>query len=243
MPPEGLLKERESSLKLNKNKCKFRKKSIVFVGHTTYSEDVGVDPSKTDAITKLPVPQSLTELQRFLGMVNYLGKFIPNRAGITALLQALLKKSVVFNFQKPQLDATEKLNTLITLTHIPNIFDPNLPTRLRIDASSEGIEALLKQNHGSLENPQRHPVGHSSQVLCDSKKWYVQIEKKTLSIVFEVECFHEYLYGRKLTIIDDHQPSKVIFSRSIVKCPPRIHPKNRSMILSSSMHPVKQFSF
>ena len=108
-----LLIFRESGLKLNKNKCQFRKNSIVFLGHIISSEGIRVDPSKTDAITKMSVPQSLAELQRFLGMVNYLGKFIPNLAEVTSPLRALLKKDVAFNLQKPQLDAIEKLKTLI----------------------------------------------------------------------------------------------------------------------------------
>ena len=118
-----LLKVRESGLRLNKNK---------------------VDPSKTDAITKMSVPQSLTELQRFLGMVNYLSKFIPNLAEVTAPLRVLLKKDVVFKLQKSQLDVIEKLKTLITSAPILKSFDSNLPTRLKTDASSEGLGALLE---------------------------------------------------------------------------------------------------
>ena len=145
--------------------------------------------------------------------------------------------------RKPQLDDIEKVKTLITSAPILKVFDPNLPTRLKIYGSSEGVGALLEQNHGSLENPQWHPIGCSSRTLRDYEKRYVQIEKKTLSIVFGVERLHEYLYRRKLTIINDHQPLKSIFSRSIVTCPPES--KNfsfdcRNMILSSSLHPVKQ---
>ena len=81
-----LLKVRESGLKLNKNKCQFHKNSIVFLGHIVSSEGIRVDPSNADALTKMSVPQSLTELQRFWGMVNYLGKFIPNLAAVTAPL-------------------------------------------------------------------------------------------------------------------------------------------------------------
>ena len=124
------------------------------MGHIISSEGIRVDPSKTDAITKMSVPQFLTELQRFLRMVNYLGKFIPNLAEITAPLRALLKRDVAFKLQKPQLDAIEKLKILITSAPILKMFDPNLPTRLKIDASSEGVGALLEQNHCSLENPQ-----------------------------------------------------------------------------------------
>ena len=141
-------------MKLNENKCQFRKNSIVILGHIIPSEGIKVDPSKTDAITKMSVPQYLTELQRFLGMVNYLDKFISNLAEVTAPLRAILKKDVAFNLQKSQLDAIGKLKTLITSAPILKIFDPNLPTRLKIDASSEGVGALLEQNHSLIENPQ-----------------------------------------------------------------------------------------
>ena len=139
-----LLKVRESGLRLNKNKCQFCKNSIVFLGHIISSEGIKVDPSKTDAITKMSVTQSLTELQRFLGMVNYLSKFIPNLAEVTAPLRVLLKKDVVFKLQKFQLDVIEKLKTLITSAPILKSFDSNLPTRLKTDASSEGLGALLE---------------------------------------------------------------------------------------------------
>ena len=62
----------------------------------------------------MSAPQPLAEFQRFLGMVNYLGKFIPNLAEVTAPFQVLLKKDIVFNLQKSQLDAIEKLKTYIT---------------------------------------------------------------------------------------------------------------------------------
>ena len=96
------------------------------MGYIISSEGVRVDPSQTDAIRKRSVPQSLTELQRFWG--SYLGKIIPNVDEVT-FEKGLLKKDFAFNFQKPQLDAIEKLKTLITSAPILKIIDPNLPIR------------------------------------------------------------------------------------------------------------------
>ena len=79
-------------------------------------------------------------------MVNYLGIFISNLAEVTAPLQALLKKRAAFNLLKPQLDAIGKLKNLIASAPILKIFYPNLPTRLKIDASSERLGTLLEQN-------------------------------------------------------------------------------------------------
>ena len=94
-------------------------------------------------------------------MVNYLGKFISNLAEVTAPLQALLEKSAAFNLLKPQLDAIGKLKNLIASTPNLKIFDPNLPTRLKIDASSERLGTLLKQNRARYKTyndiqPSRH---------------------------------------------------------------------------------------
>ena len=114
-------------------------------------------------------------------MVNYLGKFIPNLAEVTAPFRALLNKDIVFNLRKSQLDAIEKIKTLITSPPILKFFDPNLPTRLKIDASSEGLGALLEQNHGSLENAQWRPIGYSSRTLRVMRNDMPKLEK-TLSL-------------------------------------------------------------
>ena len=66
-------------------------------------------------------------------------------------------------------------------------------------------------------------MGHASRSLWDYKSNYAQIENETLSTVFAIKRFHEYLYGCKFTVINDHQPLQSIFSKAIVSCPPRIH--------------------
>ena len=109
---------------------------------------------------------AIPELQRFLQMVNSFGKFIPNFAEVIAPLREFLKKDVVFNLQKIQLDTIGKLKILITSAPILKNFNPNLPTRLKADASSEGLGALLEQNHALLKNLQQNPRGgYSSNCL------------------------------------------------------------------------------
>ena len=122
------LKIRQSGLKLNKTKCQIRKQSIIFLGHIILSEDIKIDPLKIEAITKMPLPRSVNELQRFLGMINYLGKFIPNIAEHTTPLHNLLRKDVVFKLQKPQLEAIENLKTLVASAPCLKIFNSKLPT-------------------------------------------------------------------------------------------------------------------
>ena len=103
------LKICKSGLKLNKKKCQIGVNSIVFLGHIISSEGVKVDPAKIEAIIKMLLPNSVIELQWFLGMITYLGKFIRNLAEVTSPPCTLLKKEVEFKLEKSQLNAIGKL--------------------------------------------------------------------------------------------------------------------------------------
>ena len=93
----------------------------------------------------MPLPNSGNEFQRFLGMITYLGKFIPNLAEVTSPQRTLLKKEVAFKLEKPQLGAIGKLKLLVTTTPYLKIFNPNLQTSLKIDATSEGLGVPLEK--------------------------------------------------------------------------------------------------
>ena len=106
----------------------------------------------------------------------------------------------------PQFDTTENLKTLVTSAACLKIFDSNLPILLKTDASSVGLGAFLEQNYGTITNEKWHTIGYSSWPLWDYEKRYAQIEKETLSIVFGVKRFHEYLYGRRFIHHNMFQP-------------------------------------
>ena len=72
-----LERARARNLKLNKDKC-IKQHEISYVGHILTKDGLKPDPKKTEAITEMPSPQNKEELQRFLGMLTYLTKFIPN---------------------------------------------------------------------------------------------------------------------------------------------------------------------
>ena len=89
---EVLSRIKDFGLKLNRKKCQFCVAQITFLGHVLSGDGVYAEPRKISAIIDMPVPQNRTELQRFLGMCNYLGKFMPDLASVTSPLPAYWKR-------------------------------------------------------------------------------------------------------------------------------------------------------
>lgn len=89
----GLMEKlRENNVKINKEKVKFKMNEVAYIGHVLTNEGVKPDPKKTEAIIKMPMPQNVKELKSFLGMVNYLAKFIPHLSTLSEPLRALERK-------------------------------------------------------------------------------------------------------------------------------------------------------
>ena len=82
----------ERGIKPNRNKVEMNKTNITFMGHRVTSEDVETDPEKIAAIRMMAAPTNLAELRLFIGMVDYLAKFLPKLSCVMQTLHALLKK-------------------------------------------------------------------------------------------------------------------------------------------------------
>ena len=65
-----LKKIQSAGITLNKNKCEFKKESLLFLGHKFDKNGISADPNKIVAVLKMDTPKTCTELRRFLGMVN-----------------------------------------------------------------------------------------------------------------------------------------------------------------------------
>ena len=208
-----MTKIRESRLKLNKSKWVFRVQSITFLGHKLSSTGISPDPQNVKAISEMPKPTSKMDLQRFLGMVAYLSKFIPNLSDKTKWINLWI------NFKRNSLRLSIIYKRKFDKSTISNcaslkFFDPKLQTKTTCDASKFGLGATLEQKfNGNWE-----PIAFVSRTLTPAEINYCQLEKET-SIVFTCSKFHEYVYGRKFLIENDHKPLKTILAKQFSEAP------------------------
>ena len=89
-------KVQEVGMCFNPTKCQFRKSEVKFFGIMLNRQGVVPDPTKIEALKKLPEPRTENILQSFLGIVNYLSRFYPKIVDLTHNPRCLLKKGNEF---------------------------------------------------------------------------------------------------------------------------------------------------
>jgi hypothetical protein len=188
---------------LKLEKCEFLKTELVYLGLKINAEGLHPVDEKIDAIKKAPIPRNVSELRSFLGMIQYYHSFLPGLATTLAPLHQLLQKEVRWEWttecQQSYDTCKEGLTSDTLLVH----YDVNRELRLACDASSYGLGAVISH---VMDDGQERPIAYASRTLSSSEKNYAQIEREALSIIFGVKKFHQYLYGRKFTLITDHKP-------------------------------------
>ena len=91
---------KEWNLKLNRDNVQRAQTNVRFMGHQLTPEGLKPDPAKVEAITAMPEPDNVTALKRFLGMVNYLSKFMPHLSEMTEPLRRLEDKDAEWQWLK-----------------------------------------------------------------------------------------------------------------------------------------------
>ena len=71
-----------------------------------------------------------------------------------------------------------------------------------------------------LQNDQ--PIEYASRALTKTERNWTQIEKELLSVVFGIERFDQYTYGRKVIIHNDHRPLETILKKPLSEAPKRL---------------------
>lgn len=205
---------RQENIKLNKDKCKIDVQQLKYLGHIISKDGITLDDSRIKAIVSMKSPKDRKELERFLGVINYVSKFIPNFQNLFSPLRSLLKKDVNFIWLEQHERVFNELKKILTEKPVLQFFDEKLPVVLSVDSSKDGLGAVLLQNG--------LPVAYASKALSECQQRYAQIEKELLAILFGCERFNQFIFGRHITIETDHNPLIGIMKKPLNSTSPRI---------------------
>ena len=203
------------NVKANLKKCEFHKPSVTFLGYVLSGKGLLPVEDKVKAISEAPTPTNLTQLRSFLGMLNYYRKFIPMASDVLVPLYSLEKKGADFSWTEECEEAFKQSKRLLLESRMLVHYNPRYPITITTDASPYACGAVLSHIIGGVE----HPVMFASSTFNATERNYAQIQREALAIVCAVKKFHNYIYGRKFTLITDHQPLKMIFGEK-TKIPP-----------------------
>ena len=138
---------REKNLKLKKSKLQLASTSVKFLGHTIGRDGIAVPPSRIEGILAMKAPNNADQVKTFLGMINYVSKFVPNCADRSAALRRLTRSTETFRWGIEEEAAFNHLKTAIA--HAPQLSIINESSRMTVsaDASSYGLGAVLMRWH------------------------------------------------------------------------------------------------
>lgn len=205
----------ENGYTLNLKKCEIGVEEIGYYGMIFSAKGLRADPSKLSVIKNMKPPTSGDAVRSFLGMTNYVSRFIPGYSELSAPLRDLTRKSVPFTWTKVHQSAFDKLKNLLCSSKVITYFDPNKDTELYVDASPHGLGAILSQG-GKV-------VSYGSRALSPVEKRYkAQIEREALAITWACEHYQLYLLGKHFSVFSDHKPLVPIFNNPNSKASVRI---------------------
>ena len=172
---------RKNTLMLNPDKMQFRLPQVSFFGHQWSAEGLSSDPKKIAAVKRMDLPRDVDTMRSFLGLVNYLNRFILHLAEISAPLREICRQDMEFELTESVRVAfsrtKEEISKNITLPY----FNPKSGTTLQTNASKKGLGAVVLQNS--------KPVMFASWALTGAEKNYQNLERECLATIWGMESF------------------------------------------------------
>ena len=127
---------REQNIKLNREKAKLHRKEVPFMGHLITRKGLKPDPEKLRAVSEMPTPTDVVEIQRFIGFTNYLSKFLPKLSDECLPLRKLTEKDAEWSRLPIHDTAVNRIKQLVTTAPVLRYHDPKEGLTLQCDACS-----------------------------------------------------------------------------------------------------------
>ena len=188
---------REHNVTINADKCIQCTDSLSFLGYVFSGEGMKPDKSLVRKINETAIPSTKEELSRFLGMLNFFAKFIPNFSEICAPLYEARKGDSL----KWTEECSKSFLILKKALSTPPVLQPfslQKDSVVTTDASEKSLGAVLTQ--------EGRPVIYISRKLTPTEARYSNIEREALAVVWACCRLQQFLVGKKFLIQTDHKP-------------------------------------
>lgn len=197
-----------ANLKVRPTKCVICCENVEFLGHRVGHGELRPVPDKVEAIQSAPQPRTKKQLRSFLGLIGYYRRFIPNFSALAAPLTDRTKNGepTQVKWGTSEENAFNALKQKLAQEPILHLPDLSQSFILRTDASDVGLGAILLQD----VDGQRFPVAYASRKLLPRERRYAVMERECLAVVWGIQKYEPYLYGKHFHLETDHQPLKCV---------------------------------
>lgn len=199
---------------INVSKCVFGQSKLDFLGFEVSAEGVRPLDDKVEAIANFPKPETVEQLRRFLGMLNFYRTHIPRAVEYQSELNSYLhnakkRDKTIIKWTDKADEAFRKCKE--SLKSAATLFYPLPDTDLALmtDASNTCVGAVLQQK----VNKVWQPLGYFSRKLSETETKYSTYDRELLAVFLAIRHFKSLLEGRVLTIFTDHKPLTYAFTK------------------------------
>ena len=195
---------KEASLTIKPSKCSVACTQVNFIGHKVGAGQLTTQMDKVERVRNAEILRNKTQVRSLLGLAGYYRKFVDNFASLTAPLSDLTKNGKPYTVQwnEDLQERFEEIKSRLCNAPVLKLPDFDKDFVLRTDASATGLGAVLLQKHGET----MFPIAYASKKLTGAPKSYATVEKECMAIVWAIDKFSGYLYGRSFTLQTDHHP-------------------------------------
>ncbi|UYV79216.1 hypothetical protein LAZ67_17001566 [Cordylochernes scorpioides] len=210
---------RDYGLTINETKCTFGQPSVKFLGFIITNARISPDPQRVEAIKDIPISDTVGKLRRFLGMLNFYRRCLPNAASTQAPLHAMVegRKNASCQWTPTALQAFDQCKFQLANAALLHHPFPEAPLCLTVDASDFAVGAALHQQVGN--NFQL--IAFFSRKLDAAQRKYSAYDRELLAVYLAINHFRHLLEGRQFPVYTDHKPLTYAFQQNLDKASPR----------------------
>ena len=193
------------NLKLRLDKCRFFMIKIKYLGIMVTAAGISCEQSYVDQVLKFRKPSNVKELERFIGMITWLGRFIPNLSKLTARLTDLKSK---FEWTEEHDDYFDAIRLAVSEAKLLRHPDFEREFFVQCDASEYALGAVLLQDFGRGE---LEPIEFGSRKFTKSERNWHCSEQELVAVVWALQHWIRFLLPRPFTVFTDHKNLEILF--------------------------------